>query len=98
MPHSSIPMLGASGAIAGVLEAYYVLFHAKIKILVPFFGFFTVAEIPAPFMLGYWFVLQIFSGAVSLPFSSDSGGVAFWAHVGGFLTGVIFAKTLTKRD
>ena len=97
MPNSSIPMLGASGAVAGVLGAYYILFKdAKIKTLIPFFGFFTTAEIPAPFMLGYWFVLQVFSGAVSLPFSGDSGGVAFWAHVGGFLTGVIVGK-LVKR-
>jgi len=95
MPNSSIPMLGASGAVAGVLGAYYILFKdAKIKTLIPFFGFFTTAEIPAPFMLGYWFVLQVFSGAVSLPFSGDSGGVAFWAHVGGFVTGVAVAKLI----
>lgn len=90
MSTSSIPMLGASGAVAGVLGAYYVLFpHSKIRTLVPFFGFFTIAEIPAPFMLGYWFVLQILSGAVSLPFMGETGGVAFWAHVGGFVTGVV---------
>ena len=97
MPTSSIPMLGASGAVAGILGAYYVLFpKAKIKTLIPFFGFFTIAQIPAPFMLGYWFVLQVISGAVSLPFSSDTGGVAFWAHVGGFATGVIVGR-LVKR-
>lgn len=99
MPTSSIPMLGASGAIAGVLGAYYVLFpRAKVKTLVPFFGFFTILDIPAPFMLGYWFALQLISGAVSLPFSGESGGVAFWAHVGGFVTGVLFAKIFVKRD
>lgn len=101
MSSSSIPMLGASGAVAGVLGAYYVLFpHAKIKTMIPFFGFFTVAQIPAPFMLGYWFVLQVLSGAVSLPFSSESGGVAFWAHVGGFVTGVVVAKLIRsfKKD
>lgn len=93
MPSSSIPMLGASGAVAGVLGAYYVFFpHAKIKTLIPFFGFASIVSIPASFMLGYWFVLQLFSGAVSLPFSGETGGVAFWAHVGGFATGVIFAK------
>ena len=99
MPSSSIPMLGASGAVAGILGAYYVLFaHAKIKTMIPFFGFFTTAEVPAPFMLGYWFVLQVLSGAVSLPFSSDSGGVAFWAHVGGFVTGVVIAKLLKRSN
>lgn len=93
MPSSSIPMLGASGAVAGVLGAYYVLFpHAKIKTVVPFFGFASIISVPASFMLGYWFVLQVFSGAVSLPFSNETGGIAFWAHVGGFVTGVIFAK------
>ena len=94
MPSSSIPMLGASGAVAGVLGAYYVLFpHAKIKTLVPFFGFASIVSIPASFMLGYWFVLQIVSGAASLPFSGE-GGVAFWAHVGGFICGFILGNAL----
>lgn len=91
MPTSSMPILGASGAIAGVLGGYFVLFpHARIKTLVPFFGFFTLVNIPAILMLGYWFVLQFFSGAFSLGSTNDMGGVAFWAHVGGFMTGVLF--------
>lgn len=99
-PNSAVPMLGASGAVAGVLGAYYVLFpHSKIKTLVPFFGFVSIIELGAPFMLGYWFILQLFSGAASLPFATaDSGGVAFWAHVGGFVTGVIFANLLKKKE
>lgn len=99
MPDSAIPMLGASGAVAGVLGAYYVLFsHSKIKTLVPFFGFLSVVEIPAPFMLGYWFVLQILSGAATLPFAgSETGGIAFFAHIGGFVTGVVFAKLFRPK-
>lgn len=98
MQSSQIPMLGASGAVAGILGAYYVLFpHSKIKTLVPVFGFVSVVNIAAPFMLGYWFILQVFSGAVSLPFSGETGGIAFWAHAGGFVTGVLFANLL-KRE
>lgn len=95
MPNSSIPMLGASGAIAGILGAYFVLFpHAKVKTIIPIFLFFTIFDIPAPLMLGFWFVLQIISGASSIPFSGDTGGIAFFAHVGGFLTGAFIARVL----
>ncbi len=98
MPNSSIPMLGASGAVAGVLGAYYVLFpHSRIKTLVPLFGFITFVEIPATVMLGYWFVLQVISGAVVLPFTGESGGVAFWAHVGGFVCGMVLANLFRKQ-
>jgi membrane associated rhomboid family serine protease len=100
MPNSEVPIIGASGAIAGALGAYYVLFpFAKIKTFVLFFGFITLLDISAPLMLGYWFVLQLLSGAVALPFtSSATGGIAFWAHVGGFLTGVIIATLLKARN
>lgn len=90
MPDSPIPMLGASGAIAGVLGSYFVMFPgSKIKTIVPFFGFITTAEIPAPFMLGYWFLLQVISGTFSLTVSADGGGIAFFAHIGGFVAGFI---------
>ncbi len=92
MPHSSIPLLGASGAIAGVLGAYYVLFpSSRIKSLVFIFFFVTIVDIPAAFMLGYWFVLQIISSSSSI-LNINQGGVAFFAHIGGFLAGVLFAK------
>src|SRR5438067_1439065 len=89
-PHSKIPIIGASGAIAGVLGAYLVFFPgARILTLVPL-GFFTqMMEVPAYFFLGIWFVLQAFSGTsayyLSRVLGHDSGGVAWWAHAGGFL-------------
>ena len=93
---SPVPMLGASGAIAGVLGSYYILFpHSKIKTLVPFFGFVSIIQIPATFMLGYWFLLQVLSGAVSLSYLSDAtGGVAFFAHIGGFIAGLLITMVL----
>lgn len=95
MSSSQIPMLGASGAVAGALGAYFVLFpHSKIRTLVPFFGFISLVNIPASIMLGYWFVLQIISGVTALPFSMETGGVAFFAHIGGFMTGLFLAKLL----
>ena len=98
MSASSIPMLGASGAVAGVLGAYFVLFpHSRIKTLVPISIFPTTVNIPAGFMLGYWFILQILSGAASLPFMGDQGGIAFFAHVGGFITGVGIAQFFKKK-
>ena len=86
-PDSIIPMVGASGAIGGVMGAYVVLYpRVKVHMLV-FLGFFvTTIAVPAVFMLGYWFALQLLSGALS---SGVEGGVAFWAHVGGFVAGAV---------
>src|SRR5258708_1161706 len=80
MPASSIPMLGASGAIAGVLGCYYVLFpYSRVRTLLFLFVFVTIVDISAPIMLGYWFVLQLISGAGSLSQSSiGQGGIAFF--------------------
>lgn len=98
MPGSSIPMLGASGAVAGVLGSYYILFpYSKIKTLVFIFFFVTIIEISAPVMLGYWFVLQLFSGVFSIPFSNSEGGIAFWAHATGFILGIFFGILFKNR-
>src|SRR3984893_65018 len=87
---SNVPTVGASGAISGVMGAFIVLFPAaRVATLIPaLFLFFTV-RIPAFLMLGYWFFLQIFSGLASLGVGGQQGGVAWWAHVGGFLLGAV---------
>ncbi|MEK7563418.1 MAG: rhomboid family intramembrane serine protease [Patescibacteria group bacterium] len=92
---SDIPMLGASGAIAGVLGMYLAFFpHHRVDALIPdFFGFWRMATIPASFVLGFWFVLQIFSGVGSI--GVEGGGVAWWAHIGGFAFGWILGFFLT---
>ena len=91
-PASRIPAIGASGAIAGVLGAYLVLFpHARVMTLIPIFVFITVRELPAILILGLWFVLQLFSGVGSLGVTDaqDMGGVAWFAHIGGFVAGMV---------
>jgi membrane associated rhomboid family serine protease len=81
-------MIGASGAIAGVMGAYFVLFpQSRILTAVLIFFFLDLIEIPAIFFLGIWFLMQFFSGVGSLGADSAEGGVAFWAHVAGFMTG-----------
>ncbi len=95
-PWSSVPTVGASGAIAGVLGAYAVLFpRTRIVTLVPIFFFFQVIALPALLVLGMWFVLQFFSGALSL--GMPGGGVAWWAHIGGFLFGALIMRLLAGR-
>jgi membrane associated rhomboid family serine protease len=95
-PFSRLPLVGASGAIAGVLGAYLVLFPwARVRTLVFLGFFFTIANLPAPLFLILWFVMQFFSGTLALASTgASSGGVAFFAHVGGFLTGVLVALWL----
>jgi len=95
--HSNVPTVGASGAIAGVLGAYFIL-YPRARVLTWFFLF--VFYVPAWVMLGYWFVLQFLSGAAMLSManaSRDVGGVAVWAHVGGFVAGAIMIKIFPER-
>ncbi len=97
-PGSSVPMIGASGAIAGVLGAYFLLFpFAKIVTLVPMFLVWQTIEIPAFVFLGFWFVIQWIQGLPSLGASATAGGVAWWAHVGGFVSGLALAGWLRRR-
>jgi membrane associated rhomboid family serine protease len=90
-PYSFVPTVGASGAIAGVMGAYLVL-YPRSRVLTMVFPFiFWIIEVPAVFFLGYWFVIQLFSGVgtVALSTGTAAGGVAFWAHIAGFLTGAL---------
>lgn len=97
-PTSTIPALGASGAIAGSLGAYFAFFpHNRIKTLIFLPFFFTIAEISAGFMLGYWIILQIISGLGILG-GPEQGGIAYFAHIGGFIFGFLMAKLLPHRD
>ena len=94
-PQSSLPMVGASGAIAGVLGAYLLLFpSARIVTLVPLGLFWQTAEIPAFIFLGLWFLLQWLHGLTTIGQVADVGGVAFWAHIGGFVGGMVGVVTL----
>ncbi|OGE28740.1 hypothetical protein A2867_04640 [Candidatus Daviesbacteria bacterium RIFCSPHIGHO2_01_FULL_40_11] len=94
IPDSGIPMLGASGAIAGVLGAYMAFFpRHSVKTLVPAFGFFTIMDLPAFLVLLFWFFTQLFNGSASVISDTTSlGGIAFFAHVGGFVTGWVVGK------
>jgi membrane associated rhomboid family serine protease len=94
---SVIPMVGASGAIAGVLGAYLMLYpHARVLTLVVLFFFIRMFYIPAGFMLGFWFVFQLLNG--SMAGNQNTGGVAFWAHVGGFMAGLVLVGLFKKKQ
>ena len=97
-PHSNVPTIGASGAIAGVLGAYFIL-YPRARVLTWFFVF--IVYIPAWFVLGEWFVMQFLYGTASLSAAQagrDLGGVAFWAHVGGFVAGMLMVKLFPERS
>jgi membrane associated rhomboid family serine protease len=97
-PGSQVPTVGASGAIAAVLGAYLVLYpQSRVMTIIPLGFFIRLASIPAIIVLGFWFILQLFNGVFSLGAESDVGGVAFWAHIGGFVSGLVLAKLLASR-
>jgi len=97
---SRVPSIGASGAIAGVLGAYVVSYpFARVLTLVPIFVFIQVIEIPALIVLGFWFLMQFLYGATALASATgNSGGVAWWAHVGGFVVGMILVGLFPRKD
>jgi membrane associated rhomboid family serine protease len=97
-PDSTLPAVGASGAIAGVLGAYFFLFpYARVVVLIPVFIFPFFFEMPAVLYLGFWILTQVFSGVLALATPEQVGGIAFWAHVGGFTAGVVLHFFFVKR-
>jgi hypothetical protein len=96
--HSVIPMVGASGAISGVLGAYMTFYpRSKILTLVPVFFFIQFIHIPAAVFIFVWFIIQFLSGLGTLSAPKESGGVAFWAHIGGFVAGLLLARFFDRR-
>ena len=99
-PQSTLPTIGASGAIAGVMGAYFVLYpHSRVLTLIPFIIYFDIVELPAIFLLGFWFLLQLFSaGAITVSSQTQGGGVAFMAHVAGFVAGLLGVFVFRRRE
>lgn len=96
---SPVPVVGASGAIAGVMGAYLLLYpHARVVAFVPIFFLPYFFEIPAVIFLGIWFLIQVVSGLFSLVFQGIGGGIAWWAHIGGFIMGMALVRTFQKRE
>jgi membrane associated rhomboid family serine protease len=96
-PDSAVPMVGASGAISGVMGAYIVLYpHVRVFVMVPLGFVLTSMAWPAWAMLGYWLLLQFVSGLTVA--GQEGGGVAFWAHFGGFVAGVVLVKLFARAD
>ena len=99
-PGSTLPTIGASGAIAGVMGAYFVLYpRSRVLTLIPLIIFWEIIELPAIVLLGFWFVIQLFSaGTIAITASTGGGGVAFAAHVAGFVIGMIGGLLFRKRQ
>jgi len=97
-PDSTVPTVGASGAIAGVLGAYFVLFpYARVVVLVPILFFPLFFELPAVTYLGFWALTQLVTGTFSLAGPGNVGGVAWWGHIGGFAAGILLQFFFVKR-
>lgn len=95
-PSSAVPMVGASGAISGVLGGYLLLYpRVRVHVLLALGFYFTRITLPAYVMLGYWIVLQILGGALS---PQETGGTAFFAHIGGFVAGLVLIRLFAKRE
>src|SRR5229473_2022407 len=99
-PTSTLPTIGASGAIAGVMGAYFVLYpQSRVLTLIPLIVFWEIVELPAIVLLGFWFLMQLFSaGAIAVTANTHGGGVAFMAHVAGFIFGLISVFIFRKRE
>ena len=99
-PESTLPTIGASGAIAGVMGAYFVLYpRSRVLTLIPLFFWWEIIELPALVLLGFWFLMQLFSaGAIAVTAHTSGGGVAFMAHVAGFVAGMIVVFVLRQRQ
>lgn len=99
-PASTIPTIGASGAIAGVMGAYLVMFPgAQVRTLIFIVFFVTITYLPAAIVIGIWFLTQLFNGVTALgPNAQQGGGVAFFAHIGGLIVGALLALLLRRRD
>ncbi len=101
-PRSGLPAVGASGAIAGVMGAYFLLYpHARVVTLIPIFFFIQLVELPAVVLLFFWFAMQFLQGSLALSHAfrggAEGGGVAWWAHIGGFVSGAVLVHLFRRR-
>ena len=98
-PESTIPAVGASGAIAGVMAAYFVLYpRARIVAMFPIIFYPIFFEVPAFVYLGFWFLVQVLSGTMAIASDRQVGGIAWWAHIGGFAAGILFLALFLRRE